>query len=58
MLEISRGNLHVLNEEENWETDNDVCKDLPNNNIASGYIQAYHIFKKKGEGRQQLPYHR
>ena len=47
MLEISRGNLHVMNEEENWETDNDVCKDLPNNNIASGYIQAYHIFKKK-----------
>ena len=40
MLARSRGNLHVLCEDKIWETANDVWKELPNNQIASGYAQA------------------
>jgi hypothetical protein len=40
------GGLKVLSEAEIWTNAESVWKELPNCNIASGYIQAYRIAKK------------
>ena len=49
VLARSRGNLHVLSKDRNWETANDVWKEPSNNKIAPGYVKAYRIAKKKSK---------
>ena len=50
MVARSCGNLHVLSEDNIWDTANDIWKELPNNKIVSGCVQAYQIAKKKENG--------
>jgi hypothetical protein len=40
------GGLHVLKEDKIWAATEEVWRKLPNNKIASGFVQAHRITKK------------